>query len=135
MATKVSHFTHFGPKHFVRTAVDEISQICQPLFNKMDLTYFHYFKLYQDGSAFVLYSRMDWSDYFYKNNFRAAIPLPKQQIQIEKYNLCLWRGILRDKIVSVETILILIIRSLSVSLIKIIMSLLPSVRDLVMIIF
>ena len=68
-----------GKNHFVRKVQADVSEICQPLFEKLDLHYFHFFRAHKDGSATVLYNRMDWHDYFYKMNFKTKVPLQKQQ--------------------------------------------------------
>jgi LuxR family quorum-sensing system transcriptional regulator SolR len=93
-------FHPFGPHHFAREAQVGVSAICAPLFKKLNLTYFHYFNVQKNGTAFALYSRMDWCDYFYNNTFKPTIPLSKQQIQLEKHNICLWEGTLSEQLVS-----------------------------------
>lgn len=96
----MSSFNPFGSRHYVRSVQADVNQICEPLFNKLDLNYFHYAIFYKDGSLGALYNRIDWHDCYYKNNFRTHVPLPKQQIQFGKYNLCLWQGTLPDEITS-----------------------------------
>lgn len=89
----------FGPRHFIREAQVDISNICYPLFERLSFNYFHYFRMYKDGSALVLYSRMDWNDYFCDMDYKAEIPLPDHKIKLGKPTLCLWQGTLQDQVV------------------------------------
>ena len=90
----------FGPRHFVREAQRDVSMLCEPVFKKLDLNYFHYVRFYKDGSAAVLYSRMDWPDYFYTHQFKTTIPLVDQNIKFGQHNICLWRGSVADQTIT-----------------------------------
>lgn len=92
--------TPFGPKHFARNAQTAVHQICEPLFKKLGLNYFHYGIFYKDGSLVALYNRMDWSDHFHSQQFRTQVPLANKEIQLGKYNLCLWQGTVNNQVVS-----------------------------------
>ena len=87
----------FGPKHFVREAQADVAALCAPLFQKLDLNYFHYIRLYKDGSLTGLHNRMDWHDCFYENNFKTTVPLANQEIKFGQYQVCLWRGSVLDQ--------------------------------------
>jgi DNA-binding CsgD family transcriptional regulator len=91
----------YGEKHIVRLAQSRVLDICQPLFKQLDLNYFHFFRVYKDGSAFALYSRMDWHDYFWANEYRPAIPLQQQQqrsMNVDCRYISLWEGVVHDDI-------------------------------------
>lgn len=89
----------FDANSFARNMQVDVNAICQPLFKKLGLNYFHYMKVYKDGSAFMLYSKEDWNDHWYNLGFRPSITLPNKQIQIGKYALGLWRGVVAEHIV------------------------------------
>lgn len=98
------NYNPFDAKHFTRVVQSDINQICSPIFKKMDLNYFHYLRMYKDGSLLALHNRMDWNDYFYENNFKTQVPLPEEQIiKYGKYNLCLCDNILSDKLAIART--------------------------------
>ena len=96
----VTQHLPFGPKHVVREAQADVAALCAPLFQKLDLNYFHYGRFYRDGSLAVLYSRMDWHDCFYKNKFKTTVPLANQEIKFGQYQVCLWRGSVSDDTLS-----------------------------------
>ena len=86
-------------KHIMREIPYEINETCKPFFKKMDLNYFHYFRAYKDGSAFMMYSQIDWHDCFFEHKFRPAVPLPSQLVKLGNYNLCLWKGVMPDNMI------------------------------------
>ncbi len=90
----------FGPKHFVREAQQDVAMLCEPLFKKLDLNYFHHAKFYKDGSLAVVYSRMDWSDHFHSQKFKTTIALANPSIKYGQYDVCLWRGTVLDRTVA-----------------------------------
>lgn len=83
----------FHSKHPARMVQKDISHICAPLFAKLGLNYLHYCKMYLDGSTTMLFSRLDWSDYFFEKELKADMALPDaQSVVIGKPNLSLWKG-------------------------------------------
>jgi DNA-binding CsgD family transcriptional regulator len=55
-------------KHFALTSSNLIQQICGPVLNPIDITYFNYIKIYHnDCSRELLTNNPDWIDHFYKN--------------------------------------------------------------------
>lgn len=86
----------FGPKHIIRETQTAINELCAPLFAKLDLNYFHYIRLYKDGTMTNLLSRYDWHECFYTNQFRTTVPLVNPEIKFGQYNVCLWRGTVSD---------------------------------------
>ncbi|MDF1796161.1 MAG: helix-turn-helix transcriptional regulator [Coxiellaceae bacterium] len=86
------------PSSFVYKAQQDIDAICQPIFQKLNLNYFHYFRAYKDGSAVTLYSRTDWHDYFYDSGFKTQTPIIEDNLSFKKANICLWQGIVDDHV-------------------------------------
>ncbi len=50
-------------KHISLESSNDVATICKPLFDKTDLNYFHYAKLYDDGSFSVLIT----NSYFHRH--------------------------------------------------------------------
>ncbi len=92
-------FNPYGTKHFVRKSQVDIANICEPLFNEINLNYFHYAQMFQDGSMFELHSSMNWHDHFYATSYKTQVPLPKKEIKVGSYNLCLWQGTMDEQVV------------------------------------
>ena len=90
----------YHSNHFIRAAQADLKIICQPLFKKLELNYFHYYKVYEDGSAFIISTNMAWVDYFWSLDYKSSISLPTRNIKVGEYNICLWRGVVLDDIVS-----------------------------------
>ncbi len=91
----------YNEKHVVRLSQSKILDICRPLFKQLGLNYFHFLRAYKDGSAFALYSRMDWHDYFWQHEFRPVIPLQQQQqqsLKLDSRYISLWEGVVQDRI-------------------------------------
>lgn len=80
------------------TAQAEISNICRPLFQQLGLNYFHYFRPYKDGSAFALYNRVDWHDYFWQSGFKTQAPSVEGDLNVNKASICLWKNVVPDDI-------------------------------------
>lgn len=59
-------------KHASYTGADEVSQICKPLFNSLDLSVFNYSRLYHDNSLLVLDSHGEAFHHFCTNSFPAS---------------------------------------------------------------
>ena len=86
-------------KHYVRDVQHDVSEVCRGLFRQLNLSYFHLFRVYADGSAFALFNDISWNDYFYENQYQAEVPLPENKIQMGKFNICLCEGILPSKLI------------------------------------
>jgi|GEM_PF-5541342 len=54
-------------KHISWGQVDDVTEICEPLFNQFDLTYFDYGRLYNDGSVISLYTDRDFGIYIHNH--------------------------------------------------------------------
>lgn len=77
-----------------------ISELCAPLFKKLDLNYFQYFKPHKNGHFDLLYTDSKWVDYFLKSEFRTSAPIPGENSPVfGKAYISLWEGTLEDKIV------------------------------------
>jgi uncharacterized protein with PQ loop repeat len=78
----------------------EVKAICQPLFNQLSFTYFHYFKIFDDGSFFILNIWSDWHCDFWQQKFKSFTGLPKNKACLNKPIFRLWDGLVDDDIVS-----------------------------------
>lgn len=81
----------FDKHHIGIRSQSDVLQICQPLFNQLNLNYFHYAHAYQDGTIFTLYSRTDWHDYFWDNDFQVSAVLPDNHLILDQAKVTLWR--------------------------------------------
>jgi DNA-binding CsgD family transcriptional regulator len=91
----------YDEKHIVRLSQPQVADLCKPLFQQFGLNYFHFFRVYKDGSTFALFSRMDWHDYFWDNGYRPTIPLQQQQqqgIHLDSRHISLWEGVVNDDV-------------------------------------
>lgn len=69
----------------------EIQRICKPLFDKLDLSYFNYSRIYSNGESFTLISSPEYAEYFLKHREKVTILSPKPQEGIEPQTLIsLW---------------------------------------------
>ena len=58
----------------------EVSAICQEFFKKMNLNYFDYSRLYNDGSMLLLVSDQHWMKHFFEQNYPAGGMIKKDGI-------------------------------------------------------
>ena len=56
-------------KNFSITSTQDVQSICQPLFLNTDISYFHYARIYNDGSVAVLISDISWHKYYWEKEF------------------------------------------------------------------
>lgn len=96
----MTQFQAFSSNHPVRAAQEDVQEICNPLFNKYYFNYFHYAKIYKNGTSAILYNRLDWSDHFYAKGFRVSLPLPAEHIVYGKTYLSLWQGLVNEEILT-----------------------------------
>lgn len=90
----------FDKQHVAIANQSDIAEICRPLSNQLDLSYFHYAKFYRDGSFLALYSRTDWHDYFWDHGFQAHAPIPvKADLSLGNATVCLWQGAVQDEVI------------------------------------
>lgn len=90
----------FDKQHVSLRSVKDVADICQPLFQQVNLSYFHYARFYQDGTIFALYSRTDWHDYFWTHKFETRAPLPDNDLIIDRAKVTLWRsGAVQDNVI------------------------------------
>lgn len=77
--------------HFMLSINSEIQKICKPLFDKLDLAYFNYSRIYRDGSLFGLMSSPEYAKCFLENSKRARILSPKPEAGIQAQTIIsLW---------------------------------------------
>lgn len=84
----------YAKDHICMTSQGDIAEICRPLFEKLDLNYFHYYKPYLNGSAFSLYSRTDWHDYYWGSSLKREATVSTSTLAINKINISLWEHML-----------------------------------------
>lgn len=53
--------------HIILTASSKIIEICNPLFQSFNTTYFNFVRRYEDGSETCLTTDPKWTEYFYTN--------------------------------------------------------------------
>ncbi len=70
-------------KHLILEVSTEIRRICQPLFDKLNLAYFNYSRIYPDGSFLGLMSSQEYAQMLIKNLYRAKILSPKPRANIK----------------------------------------------------
>lgn len=93
----------------------KITELCRPLFKKLDLNYFQYFRPHKDGSFDLLYTDSKWVDYFINSGFRTSAPLSGESSPVfGKAYISLWEGTLEDKIVQDASMLFGIAHPISI---------------------
>ncbi len=70
-------------KHLILDVNVEIHRICQPLFDKLNLAYFNYSRIYPDGSFLGLMSSREYAQIFIENMHRAKILSPKPRANLK----------------------------------------------------
>ena len=53
--------------HIIFTTAKDIADICKPLFNSFNTTYFNFVRRYEDNSEVCLTTNPKWSEFFYLN--------------------------------------------------------------------
>ncbi|MDF1653666.1 MAG: helix-turn-helix transcriptional regulator [Coxiellaceae bacterium] len=82
----------FNKNHVAQWSQGQIVDICRPLFNRIDLSYFHYGRAYQDNSVFSLYSQIDAHEYFWDKGYRMHAPMADDNLIIGQPKISLWNG-------------------------------------------
>jgi len=72
-------------KHISLDVVSDVRDICKPLFQKTDINYFHYGRVYPDGRSLVLISDGKFHKHFWEMEYdRTIFPLYQEGIIINE---------------------------------------------------
>ena len=62
-------------KHFSLTSSSDIEQICKPIFDLLDINYFTYHRVFEDGTVLRLSNYPEWTEQYIRQNYFDSIKL------------------------------------------------------------
>ncbi|MDF1795907.1 MAG: helix-turn-helix transcriptional regulator [Coxiellaceae bacterium] len=82
----------FDKNHVAQWSQGQVNEICRPLFDRINLSYFHYGRAYKDNTVFSLYTSIDAHEYFWKQGYRMHAPMADDNIILGQPKISLWSG-------------------------------------------
>lgn len=90
--------------HFSLTSNTDISQICQPLFQKFDFNIMNFIRLYDDGTVVYLCDNRDWLEHYLQNNYPSLGAFEQNSFSInDKNDYVLWSSLSNDDPVVIDS--------------------------------
>jgi DNA-binding CsgD family transcriptional regulator len=83
---------------YVLDNVSYVNQICNPIFDKLQINYFSYGRFYDDNSFQVLVSNPDWYEHFWRANHKLSTPKLEDFLKKDSA-IYLWEDSLREELV------------------------------------
>ena len=77
-------------KHFSLTSADAIEQICKPLFERLEINYFAYHRVFKDGTITRLSNYPEWSEHYIHQGYFNFVRIDMLPFMTGKYRYILW---------------------------------------------